>query len=129
MCQTFQLNWTNVSEELFLSEPNGICFYKMNGKKQLLVCDTNHHRIMRIDLSNSMVNKFNILHLNQQFTQLTTECTDGAQLGTVKVLDPLNVSYGQVEFELKFHFVNDLKAEIEANHRIQISANGLYELN
>ena len=108
-----------------LNEPNGICFYLHNLEKRLLVCDTNNHRLVSVNLSNGKMNTFSIYDVNYQLKELTV--TDSVIVPSIKINQKtVNVLMGQsLQIVLQFNFVNDLKAENGARHKLKIVTKGM----
>ncbi|KAI2803983.1 NHL repeat-containing protein 2, partial [Blomia tropicalis] len=131
-CETLTLDW-NSEERKSLNEPDGLCICQIeDGSIRLLVCDTNNHRIVAIDLlANNEATNFNIIDSNlpkiESPLELINDFVDsGYKLNCdySKLLEnPLyiNSNIKVVQFQLKFIFNEDFKANKDAKHRFKVS--------
>ena len=111
-----------------LNEPNDLCLYYVNSEKYLLICDTNNHRILSINLATGVDSYFNIYQLENNFTRI--EISDSMVNDIQIIEETLNVFTNQsFILNLHFNFVNDLKAEKGAKHKILISSKGIIIIN
>lgn len=125
-CRSLPLDWSRfaVDDVAKLNEPNGLCLWRRREDAHgwvLLVADTNHHRILSVQLDTNIVSVFPIRKQEKVSTPLVDpwECINIEQKLCVGRRDRI---------KLKLNIAEPFKLEPESRHRVIILSNCKYTL-
>lgn len=122
---------------LALNEPNGLCFYS---EDELLIADTNNHRIVRLNLTTGVGEEFKLIQLPPEPAVSSSDVTDSSSSSSRKstsnrqriqsTKELLLCADGRrpLQVELRFRsFSGGFKATPEAVQKIQITEASSHE--